>query len=165
MPPPPSVATPSALIKQQNKYPILNGRPASTVGPPITIYEPVFSQFRAMNEGEPPVEISPKDYGFVKTLLTASAAIYSTEKERTSGIDAPMEGLLGRPVCPTVLVDNSSNDGVIQIEIGEKTGLLLVREIKNEVGMGHCDPCVQVAFSYSKWWSDNKVRILCCLYA
>jgi hypothetical protein len=41
--------------------------------------------------------------------------------------------------------------------------LLLLGEMKNEIGQGECDPCVQASFSFSRWWSQRQVRSVCSL--
>jgi hypothetical protein len=150
-------ATSTGLAKAQANDPFLNGRPLEAVGPPITIYEPTFSTFRAMNQGTKSVDISPTDYGFVEDFLVASAKIYTSEKERQIAITKPLEGLLGRVFIQSTLNDGTSNDGTIQATFGPFACLLLVREVKNEGGNG--DPSAQAGYSYSRWWADPLVRI------
>lgn len=159
-PPPSHAATSTGLLVAQAESPILNGRPFSAVGPPITIYEPTFSTFRAMNEGKMPVEIGLDDYEVVKDFLVRSSRIYSKENLRQSAISTPLSSLLRRVIVTITLADLTSNDGVIQENLGENACLLLLREIKNEVGSGNGDPSVQASFSYPRWWASPLVRIV-----
>jgi hypothetical protein len=149
--------TPAGLRQAQAEDPILNGRPFSAVGPPITIYEPIFSTFRAMNEGKICVEVSLKDNALVKALLVALSGIHNTERFRQNAISEPLERLLGDVFFTTQLDDATSNGGEIHKTSGENAYLLLLREIKNEAGTG--DPSLQAGYAYSRWWSSRLVRI------
>jgi hypothetical protein len=150
-------ATSTGLLKAQADEPFLNGRPFEAVGPPITIYEPIFATFRAMNEDKLPVDISPQDYESVEDFLARSANIYPTEADRRHAINKPLQDLLAMRFNSVQLVDKTANDGVIEQDFGQNACLLLIRELKNDGGAG--DPSAQVGYSYARWWADPQVRI------
>ena len=33
---------------------------------------------------------------------------------------------------------------------------MLFLELKNEIGLGNCDPYLQAAWSYTKWWTSGS---------
>jgi hypothetical protein len=90
-------ATSTGYHHAQAKDLLLNGRPFEAIGPPITIYEPIFSTFCVMNEGKLPVDISPEDYDSVGDFLVASASIYPDRKTRQAAVSGALQNLLGMP--------------------------------------------------------------------
>lgn len=159
--PTPSVAaTLDGLRQAQAQDPILNGRPFAASGPPITIYEPIFSDFRAMSKGETPISVSQEDYKSVKDFLVASSQIYLTEMDRQTAINKPLTKILDKVIDTTILEDGTSNGGVITHSFGANACLLLIREVKNEIGSSSGDPSVQVGFSYTRWWASTQVKLL-----
>jgi hypothetical protein len=150
--------------RAQANDPLLNGCPFEAIGPPITIYEPIFSTFVAMNEGKLPVQMSDQDFDYAEELLEALGILHTSETDRQIAINEPLEGLLGKAFINSVLNDNTSNDGAIHAVFGNILGLLLVMVVKNHGSSG--DPSTQVGFSYTRWWSDSRVRIFwyCYIY-
>src|SRR5258706_6413611 len=70
--------------------------------------------------------------------------------------------LLGQAIISgVVLEDGSSSGGVCttKVEVGGMGvyALLMLWELRNEIGTGGCDPSVQASFSFTRWWSDNRV--------
>lgn len=110
-----------------------------------------------MNEGNLPVEMSDRDFDYAEELLEALGTLHNREMDRQIAISKPLEGLLGKAFITSMLNDSTSNDGAIHAVFGNILSLLLVMEVKNHGGSG--DPSTQVGFSYTRWWSDSKVRI------
>ena len=154
----PSTAAKSAnLMQQQKKNPIRIGRPHNTCGPPITIYEQVFADF-CRNMSERKEGFSPEDYQAVGNLLVASSAVYRQEKRRQATLTRILGKLLSRSIDVVQLEDGTSNDGVCTVHVGEgSSALLLLCEFKNEIGSGECDPSLQASFSFTRWWSQDRV--------
>ena len=148
----PSKAAKSAnLIKQQKENPIRIGRPHDTCGPPITIYERVFADFRRnMSEGQEDL-LSPTDYEAVGTLLVSLSAVYREKKERQAVLTLILGKLLNQSIDVVQLEDGTSNDGICTVHVGGGySALLLLCEFKNE-------PCLQASFSFTRWWSQDRV--------
>jgi hypothetical protein len=121
------------------------------MGPPIAIYESAFSDFIAMNQEKMPVPIRPDDYQYVKELLNASSVVYESKEDRVDAITPPLEQLLGFVFTTVELEDGTSNDGTITgTGNGRRKSLLLIREVKNEMGSSG-DPILQVGFSFTRW--------------
>ena len=98
-----------SFLKQQEKYPVFNGRPYELTGPPIGLFHPVFDYFQAEREKHNP---NPEVYQQVRELIVASAKIYRTEKDRRKGIDRVLYKLLGQSFA-IFQVEGAECDGVI----------------------------------------------------
>jgi hypothetical protein len=148
-------------MKAQAKNPILNGRPHPCLGPPIIIYDRQFSKFRDMNEEQSPLEMSSSDYDMVKQFITTSSAIYDNEELRREALVELLEHLLGKAINSQKSNDGTNSDSMVTIDpkIGQ-LALLLLLELRNEIGTGNCDPSIQSALSYTRWWSQRKVGIV-----
>ena len=144
---PPSAAVIPLFGIEQRKCPVLNRRPYHNFGPPISLFHPAFNIFQAGVQGLTP---DPETYSTVRELLSASAEIYSTEKERVDSINDPLNELLGRAFRmdegPGVKCDGV---GVILQECGKFDAYLVLRDIKNEIGTGHSDPYNQGRVLYT----------------
>lgn len=160
--PPSRAAQPSHLILAQRDNPILNGRPFDARGPPVTLFEEVFSTFqRAMSGERQELEISSEYHQHVITFLLNSSKMYPTELGREQALKLTLRELLGLDIYQEALPDRTQSDGVCTIDA--KPGcraLLLLLELKNEIGKGDCDPSVQASFSFSRWWSRDMVSFV-----
>ena len=155
----PSKAAKSAnLMKQQKENPIRIGRPHDTCGPPITIYERVFADFRRNMSERKEDLLSPKDYEAVGNLLVSSSAVYREEKHRQAALMPILRKLLNQSINVVQLEDGTSNGEICTVHVGEGySALLLLCEFKNEIGSGDCDPSLQASFSFTRWWSQDRV--------
>ncbi|KAF8593038.1 hypothetical protein BDV93DRAFT_549651, partial [Ceratobasidium sp. AG-I] len=151
--------TPSKLAKaipfmkhQATENAIYNGRPQNRTGPPIGLYFSIFDSFVAGLE-DSTRDIPPKKLEAALSLLERSQEQYKTELSssgRTAALVPGLNKLLGTKLFNRE-VAGAKPDGSISAANGAPC---LVVEMKNEVGMGGCDPCIQGAISYVKSWSD-----------
>ena len=148
----PSKAAKSAnLMKQQKENPIRIGRPHDTCGPPITIYEQAFADFRHNMSERKEGLISPEDYEAVRKLLVSLSDVYCEKKERQAVLTRILGKLLNQSIDVVQLEDGTSNDGICTVHVGEGySALLLLCEFTN-------DPCLQASFSFTRWWSQDRV--------
>ena len=150
-----------SFLKQQEKFPVFNGRPYELTGPPIGLFHPVFDYFQAEREAHNP---HPVVYQQVRELIVASAKIYKTEKDREKGIDPILHQLLGQPFT-IVQVEGAECDGVITWNSGMGNAYLVLREIKNEMGMAPTDPYNQGSLSYRKYWAaESRIATICSAF-
>ncbi|KIO17611.1 hypothetical protein M407DRAFT_38925, partial [Tulasnella calospora MUT 4182] len=135
------------------------GRPFGTIGPPISIYHPIFSRFQTLIQGDG-FDPLPEDVVAAFDLMEAAADFYETEAHRLNAITPCLAKLLARKFHGT-----SGFDGVTFSETAAKDIPLLVMEAKNEVGTGGSDPYLHAAFSYRKLWVEGSrlgMRNACC---
>lgn len=161
---PSSAANIANLRHVQRRDPILLARPHAARGPPITIYEPTFADFRHNLRMRKHIElgIPPDYYRAVSSFLVTSCDIYTSKLERRNALLPILIELLGQPIISgQLLEDGSSSDGICttKMEVGGKGmfALLMLLELKNEIGAGGCDPSVQASFSFTRWWSETRV--------
>jgi hypothetical protein len=90
-------------------------------------------------------------YPKVRELLSVSADFYKSEKLRTPKTLEILNSLLDQSFC-TVEAPSVKGDGVILQTCGGFTEVLVVLEIKNEIGTGGSDPFNQASLAYRKYW-------------
>ncbi|PVF90894.1 hypothetical protein CPB86DRAFT_508930 [Serendipita vermifera] len=113
-----------------------------------------------MNEKKAGTPLPLEIYNNARNFLVASAEIYRLESHRRAGVINLLKELLGRNIKLEQNDDQSSSDGLITIDITlVQCALLLLLEIKNEVGSGHSDPSIQAALSFTRYWSQDKVSM------
>lgn len=113
--------------------------------------------------------IPPDYYRTVGSFLVASCNLYKSKLERRSALLPILMELLDEPIISgELLEDGSSSDGICttKMEVGGEGmfALLMLLELKNEIGTGGCDPSVQTSFPFTRWWSENRVSSPSCLY-
>jgi len=161
-PAPPSAAHITNLLHVQQHNHILISRPHSTRGPPVTIYEPTFAHFRHNVKRRIELGIPPDYYRIVSAFLFTSCDLYACECERRDALLPILNALLGRAIIPGKSSEHGCNGGgtcTAKVELGGMgiSALLMLWELKNEIGTGGCDPSVQASFSFTRWWSENRV--------
>ncbi|KAF8592728.1 hypothetical protein K439DRAFT_1379042 [Ramaria rubella] len=160
--PPPSSAAPLVAFRvEQEKRPVLNGRPSKNFGPPIGLFHPVFDLFQANMTKEDPVAL--ETYTSVKSLFQASAEMYSEEKYRTAEISKHLKNLVYGTIAP-VIADKVVSDGVITAVYGVTHAYLGILEVKNEIGTAGSDPSIQGCLAYRKYWiaaTQDDLRSKC----
>jgi hypothetical protein len=134
-----------------------NSRPASLGGPPIFIYEEVFSDFvRNMQEHEPTSQELDAAYEFVDRALN----LYQQEKARLNTLKEDMCKLMGMSEIEQEFQFNVSfkPDGartcVERTHLPPFSGLL---ELMNEIGEEGCDPASQAECDYAAVFLSDKV--------
>ncbi|KAF8592735.1 hypothetical protein K439DRAFT_1656135 [Ramaria rubella] len=146
--PPPSSATLLAAFQvEQNKHPVLNGRPSYNDGPLISLFHPVFNSFQATMIKEDP--ISTETYALVRSLFQASADLYEDKQARTNQITKHLAKLINSAFISAKQPDVLS-DGVIMQSCGITYAYLGILEVKN--GTAHSDPSIQGCLAYRKYW-------------
>ncbi|CAG8796603.1 18145_t:CDS:2, partial [Racocetra persica] len=92
----------------------------------------------------PPECVGPPTLEFIHKI----AKLYPSEADRSEVFKEKMRELFGEDLITIQLEDKSSNDGVLLCHVFSKSVLLLLIEIKNEIGTGSCDPTVQAGASF-----------------
>ena len=110
------------------------------------------------------LEIPPGYFKTVSSFLVTSCDLYATERERREALLPILNELLGQPITPGTLNDGNSSDGICtaKVQLGESkvNALLMLWQLKNEIGTGMCDRSIQAAFSFTRWWPENDVSSL-----
>ncbi|KAK0199567.1 hypothetical protein DFS33DRAFT_1367992 [Desarmillaria ectypa] len=149
---------------QSKKLPIFDGRydvdnPQNTEGLPISLYNPVFSQFRT--------EFAKEDLPVPKKVMLAtvevidvSSAIYSGnrmgEKRRREALAPALSEAIGYSIERIVNSDNTDADGTILHRVNGNSVALLQSEIKDEIGTGGSDPSIQGGLSVRRFWAQTN---------
>jgi hypothetical protein len=167
-PSPSSAAAIPTLFQVQKRNPLLIARPHSARGPPIAIYEPTFAHFLRDVGKRRGAGIPPDYYRTISSFRVTSSDLYASELDRRNALRPFLIELLGQPITPGTIEGGCSSDGVCttKVDLGG-TGmfaLLMLWELKNEIGAGECDPSVQASFSFTRWWSENYVSNWSPLY-
>ncbi|GBE89357.1 hypothetical protein SCP_1600180 [Sparassis crispa] len=139
----------AAVKAEQDKHPIYNGRPDNCRSSPIVLYESAFAKLKDvlydLRQAQP-------DRDFVAAtakLFLSAATIYNSESERESAIFDHIERLLDvtfeRHVKAAMNRFSSKKDAEADTLVrerlddtthGEKKGIYICIEVKNELGMG-----------------------------
>ncbi|KAI5122482.1 hypothetical protein M0805_001392 [Coniferiporia weirii] len=156
-PTPSSAAAMPTFLKQQTRRPVLNGRPYNNYGLPVGLFHPVFDSFQAAMK-EDVCYPDAETYASVKELFVASADIYMTEDRRISAINRHLAPLLGSEFT-NVRAPYVESDGVIVQRCNLFNAYLVIREVKNEIGMARSDPYNEGSLSYRRYWADEEQDI------
>jgi hypothetical protein len=163
-PSPSSASKPVHFINEQTKRPVYNGRfnlqgDDLRVGAPVTLYHRVFSQFQEdLQVSLDSMELDTQYLSDVNTLCGQSSALYLTEAERERHVMKTLGTVLGfffkTRTTDLGNKENAKSDGVVSIECGSdlETAFIFILELKNEIGVGGCDPAIQALQSYRKYW-------------
>jgi hypothetical protein len=117
----------------------------------------VFSQFQRVFQDRD-TRPSAEELAATHQLVAAAAAIYQTEKERTTAIMPLLSKLIGYDLINVRNEDQSISDGVAISNCSGKSATVALAEKKNELGTGGSDPTIQGALSYRKTWIQKSVR-------
>ncbi|KAJ7668576.1 hypothetical protein DFH06DRAFT_982837, partial [Mycena polygramma] len=155
------------LLGQNPKNPtaIYNGRPAEMTGPPICIYDAVFSRF-IENVESGSTQVTSEDLEQAHQFVLAVVPYYKREDERQTAITAPLTHFWGAHSVTksTYTVSHEkyfTPDGSLAITIGLLTLYIELTEIKNAIGSGGgCDPTDQACKGYLMMCLDPKARFI-----
>ncbi|KAG8908621.1 hypothetical protein FRB99_004909 [Tulasnella sp. 403] len=160
-----SATKPLDFAEQQEQYPMQIGHPFKTIGPPINIYHPVFTQFKRLLVTRD-ISPTPQDIETAFDFLQAAVEVYQSDGARLRCITPFIENLLGNRCLGGGDPSFSGNpDGIIYYHTGFEKIPLLVIEATNEFCAGLSDPGIRGAFSYRKLWADTTaptIRNACC---
>ncbi|RIB07705.1 hypothetical protein C2G38_2252459 [Gigaspora rosea] len=162
--PPSSGAKPSTFFTTQITNPILNGRPLELTGPPINIYNRVFTKFlEDFNSIE--LEVPPDTLEWVMDIISASADKYFIEDGRMNNMREILSKIFGTIVL-TSYAKGCSCDGLLTAKVGLLDAYIGIIEGENEVGSGETDPSLKAAIYYRDYWSQTvveQIRDCCCV--
>ena len=155
---PSSASKVDAIARQQEKYPIYNGRPPVNCGFDVRLFHPAFENFTKRCYGKE--KLANEENAAVHNFLVCSAGYYANEKARQGEVTPILATLLGgRGLTDNINLDGTSADGTITYSSARTlTPIpLLYFELKNEIGAGDADATHQVGLLYRKFWSLKKV--------
>ncbi|KAG9222008.1 hypothetical protein PTI98_008983 [Pleurotus ostreatus] len=145
---------------EQEKGPVLNGRPFYNRGPPIAIFHPVSARFlqlirRDLRELEAHNCIPQTFVNSVHKFLLVSSKVYKKEHDRRHALEPILEELLAMDDA-VANADRSCSDGQQSFRAQGQRLVSLLWELKNEIGAGGCCPVVQSSLSYRKYAVNPK---------
>ncbi|KIO24082.1 hypothetical protein M407DRAFT_26518 [Tulasnella calospora MUT 4182] len=153
------------LASEQQKHPMAIGRPFETTGPSVSIYHPVFSEFKTLIND--PNAAPPEDVVTAFNLIQAASKMYDKEDARNNALRPIIEALLHRGILGLPSGYSFIPDGIVWGDIAVGSVPLLIVEAKNEIGAGGSDPNIQGAFSFRKFWVEveppiSNLQNACC---
>jgi hypothetical protein len=151
----------SVYTKSQIAYSIYDGRYKTgesrpSVAPPIQLFHPAFGHFLDTISN---TNIVPHDDMIRKTTdyMKDATAIYPDEKTRTAKLTPLLGEILGVDIQTIMNDDKTYADGTVERTSEGGRMLLLLKEDKNEIGDGGCDPSTQAGLSAARHWAQSKV--------
>ena len=164
-PSPPSAATLNGLREEQGKrHPIWNGRPSMNRGIPIQLYHPSFAKFlRVVRDDTVGIDLKPEDYSATHSLFQSSAVLYESEARRLDATELFLNKVIRHQISPLwVSGEQVSMKADGAYEAGCKSlrvyALAAIKEDKNEIGTGGCDPSDQCALGFRLYYAREEVR-------
>ncbi|RIB30445.1 hypothetical protein C2G38_2238221 [Gigaspora rosea] len=159
-----SGAEPSTFFTTQMTNPILNGRPLELTGPPITIYNRVFTKFlEDFNSIE--LEVPPDILEWVMDIISTSTDKYLNEDGRMNNMGEILSKIFGT-IALTSYGKGCLYDGLLTAKVGLLNAYIGIIEGKNEIVSGGTDPSLQAAIYYRYYWSQTvveQIRDCCCV--
>ncbi|KAF8327078.1 hypothetical protein F5887DRAFT_178051 [Amanita rubescens] len=150
---------------EQEKRPVMNGRPAENHGLPVHLFHPVFSLFQR-TLADPDIDLSSDDYAIAHTYMSASAAIYETESLRYDAASLCLAKATQLMISNSANSDRTSAGGSFLAPTSYFLNAIAgFYELKNELGAGSSDPTVQGSLLYRKVWVSSEldsIRNSCC---
>ncbi|KAH9000159.1 hypothetical protein EDB92DRAFT_1939906 [Lactarius akahatsu] len=163
--PPSSSAVFRPFLAEQTDRPIWNGRPSTNCGIPIQLYHPSFAKFLRISRGDAvEIDLKPKAYSATHSLFHSSAVLYTNKAQRIAGTSMYLGEAIGHRLPPLDVPWGEHTmhfDGALR-EVG---ALVVLKEDKNEVGTGGCDPPHQCALGFRTYYIQKKtksIRESCC---
>ncbi len=127
-------------------------------GVPIQLYHPSFAKFlRATREDTVEIDLKPGDYSATHSFIHSSAALYTDESRRVEATRVFLDMFLGRPI-PGLDICGMRADGACRVFCGSLYALAALKEDKNEIGTGGCDPSHQCALDFRYYYAREEVR-------
>jgi hypothetical protein len=154
-PAPSSAAKLPTLKTEQERRPVMNGRPAGNSGLPVHLFNPAFSQFQ-LALTDPTLILTADDYRNAHKYIKLSSDLYISKPLRQEAILASLKSAIYFDIL-SITIDGALPDGTIMVPTAEDYVPAGLWELKNEIGAGGSDPSVQGAFSYRKIWAQEKV--------
>ena len=128
------------------------------------LYHDLFGKFIA-DFGNKDLPISKKILEVVGPFVQDMANGYRFEDERCEILEKHLKKVIG-PMEMVENEDKTKSDWVITVLAGLSIefALIILVEVKNEIGTGGCDPYTQGGLSYVRRWAQNAFKDLrqCC---
>ncbi|KAH9159154.1 hypothetical protein EDB89DRAFT_1866142, partial [Lactarius sanguifluus] len=144
-PSPSTTAVLNAFIVEQETRPVWNGHPPVNHGIPVHLYHPSFARFLHVISDNTAINLKPGDYKAAQSFIHTSAVLYMDEARHVEATVVFLDQFLGRPI-PALDIRGMRADGACQVVCGGLHAVVALKEDKNEIGTGGCDPshqCVQ----------------------
>ncbi|KAH9004562.1 hypothetical protein EDB86DRAFT_2771463, partial [Lactarius hatsudake] len=146
------------------------GRPTMNCGIPIQLYHPSFAKIIRIARGDAiEIDLKPEAYSATHSLFHSSAALYDNKTLRVETTKIFLEGAIGHQLPADELPYGGDlpmhPDGALTQICGSVKALVVVKEDKNEIGTGGCDPSHQCSMGYRSYCAQKKmkpIRECCC---
>ncbi|KAG9224430.1 hypothetical protein CCMSSC00406_0009472 [Pleurotus cornucopiae] len=163
MKPPSTSATNEQLMQTEHENvpeAVYDGRPANLNGPSITIYHPIFSEFKRKLSQLPALgEIPSSDLQMALLFVDTSARYFSDEGERQRALRPYVVAFLNGSFDEATIVcgkttmkpdgHRRARCGLLSLGYqGRDAMLVCLEELKNGIGLGSMDPIEQAAKGY-----------------
>jgi hypothetical protein len=105
-----------------------------------------------------PHKITNTTIGYMQALPT----IYNNEAHHRVVLEPHLGCILGSGVGTVVNADGTWPDGALSITLPRvflESTVTLMKEDKNNVGDGGCDPSIQVGLSMTQFWAQDEVEL------
>ncbi|CAG8584901.1 6604_t:CDS:1 [Paraglomus occultum] len=169
-PGPSSLALRKTFPKEQQALNFLCHRPPTHCGRQIIWYHQAFRNF-VRHSTDQSIQPSKISYDASVELCDAMAKIYRGENERCQALETVLSQEFGLEFAEITLSNNSRPDGISMHEISlpnpkdrsrtyQEHVAIIIRESKNEIEGATKDPYLQATCSYSKFWSQSKLKDL-----
>ncbi|CAG8766092.1 12788_t:CDS:2, partial [Gigaspora margarita] len=133
---------------------ILIYRPSNCIGIPLMLYNSAFSYFKT-NFNDKDLPMDKDHYQWTLNCIRTMANIYSGEKSRWEEFRERLEELFNKYI-KILILDETSNNGCLDLNLHSFNVLYLLVEIKNEIGTGKCDPTTHAAAFYAKFYAQKE---------
>ena len=148
---PSSASKLGVIAKQQEQFPLYNGRPPKNCGFDVRLFHPAFENFsRRYHSAE---ELASNEAAAVHDFVVCSAEYYDSDKARQEAVTPFLETILGHDIED---IGTFVGGTILFTQSGTLLPILLF-ELKNEIGAGDADATHEAGLLYRKFWSEKKV--------
>ena len=156
------------VATQTTKKPeaILNGRPFSLTGPPVSIYHPVFAHFvKRMKAPMDTFQFTPAELKSTRDFVVDSLNYYPTQSRRVAKLGGPTTRLDLDILRFMGTQTEFRPDGMILAECRKLDpreihyGPVAITEVENGVGEGECDPTELAQAGYVAFVAHDEVSV------
>ncbi len=131
-------------------------------GIPIQLYHPSFAKFlRIAREDNVEIDLKPEVYSATHSLFHSSAVVYDDEARRVEATRMFLEEAIGHKIPAHDVTGKQTSmkfDSACTVPCGSLFALAALKEDKNEVGTGGCDPSHQCAMGFRSYYTRKEVR-------
>ncbi len=131
-------------------------------GIPIQLFHPSFAKFlRIAREDTVEIDLKPEVYSATHSLFHTSAVVYDDEGRRVEATRVFLEKAIGHMIPALEVTGKQTSmrfDGACTAPCGSLSALTALKEDKNEVGTGDCDPSHQCAMGFRSYYTRKEVR-------